>query len=84
MKRASQKQHTQYFDFCGKEKNKNLYSCTPKKSETETYQRYSWWVIWGGDNLDPQYLFTLVSVSMLYFLHFLWWIYELFFRQIKA
>ena len=37
IKRASQKQHIQYFDFCGKEKNKNLYSCTPKKSEKETY-----------------------------------------------
>ena len=33
MKRASQKQHIQYYlDFCGKEKIKNPYSCTLKKS----------------------------------------------------
>lgn len=36
------------------------------KSQKETYQRYSWWVIWGGDSLTPSIFYSGFYVNAIF------------------
>ena len=68
MKRAGQKQHEQcYLDFCGEKTPVFMY--IEKRLEGNLPKIFMAVILRG---LDPQYFLSLVSVSMLYFLHFQW------------